>query len=103
MVSNFFSIDNMLVNPLVPGNNYQFTVMNPVSGTPFTVAGAMPAGVPIGTRPLAAQFTNVPAGMAWPQSPAAVYAVGQARTLNGWANYGYLRSTSDHLALFAVL
>ena len=103
MVSNFFSIDNMLVNPLVPANNYQFTVMNPVSGTPFTVAGAMPAGVPIGTRPLAAQFTNVPAGMAWPQSPAAVYAVGQARTLNGWANYGYLRSTSDHLALFAVL
>ena len=108
-VNNFFSIDNILVQP-APGAP-QFTIMNPVVGTPFNLVGGLPVGVPTGVRVLAQRFNNLPlapaippAGplpIAWPQAPAPNYAAGLARSLNGWSNYGYLRSTSDHLALFA--
>lgn len=111
IVNNFFSIDNILVQP-APGAP-QFTIMNQVTGTPFNLVGGLPVGVPVGTRIMPHGLTNLPlapaippAGplpIAWPQAPAPNYAAGLARSLNGWSNYGNLRGTSDHLALFASI
>jgi hypothetical protein len=98
-VQNFFSVDNILVRPAPAAPNT--TVLNPVVGTPYTAGGvAPPVGVPAGTVAMAHSFTNVAPG--WPATPnGAPYAAGLAANLRSWANYGYIRSTSDHFALHA--
>ena len=97
-VANFFSVDNILVRPAPAAPNT--TVLNPVVGTPYTAGGvAPPAGAPIGTRPMAHSFTNA---LGWPPTPnAAPYTLALSSNLRSWANYGYVRSTSDHFALYA--
>lgn len=99
-VQNFYSIDNILVRPYNGGHNYATTVMNPVVGTPFNMVIGPPGAPPIGTVNMAAAFTN--AAIAWPQAPAAPnYAAGLPANLTSWVNYSYIRSTSDHFALYA--
>jgi hypothetical protein len=98
------SIDNILVWPLQgPPYNYRTTIMNPVVGTPF-VAPYLIAGAPIGTVVLAPQM-NAPllAPLVWPPHPYAPYPTTQGGRahLVGWTNYGRIRSTSDHFAVFA--
>ena len=98
-VANFFSIDNILVRP-APGGGTNFTIMNTVVGTPLNAGGTVPpAGASAGVRPMGNSFTNA---FAWPPTPnGVVYNLGLATNLTSWANYGYVRSTSDHFALYA--
>lgn len=99
-VQNFYSVDNILVRPFNGGHNYDTTIMNPVVGTPFNMVGGPPGNPPIGTVNMGAAFTN--ASVAWPQAPAAPnFAIGLPANLASWVNYGYIRSTSDHFALYA--
>jgi hypothetical protein len=97
-VTNFYSIDNMLVRPFNNNNNYRTTIMNHVVGTPFN-AVANPAGNP----PTGAVFMpNSFAFLPWPPAPTAPnWTVGSARQRTGWINYGHIYRTSDHFATFA--
>jgi hypothetical protein len=90
----FYSIDNILVWPGANAANnpyYQFTILNPVVGSPFNIVN--PA--------FTSQFTALPVGMIWPQDPAPTYTQDNAIALISWGNYGRVISTSDHLALYA--
>ena len=104
-----YSIDNVLVNPGVAvANNYAFTILNPITGTPFNLVGAPPNNAPIGAQALLPKFTALPldpAGIAipWPQSPAPAFTNNFATAMCLWNNYGRIRSTSDHLPLFMTI
>jgi hypothetical protein len=77
--------------------------MNYVTGTPFNLVGPTPGGAPPGTVAFGQQLNNAPMG--WPPAPNAprVANIGGRNSLTGWNNYGYLYSTSDHFAVFAVV
>jgi hypothetical protein len=108
--NNLYSIDNILVKPSSGTPNYQFTIMNPVVGTPFNLVAA-PAGAPTGSITFSSQFTSPNIAITtslnkkikadWLQSPAYIYTQGNAIALISWGNYGRIISTSDHLALYA--
>ena len=97
-VPNFFSVDTILVRPAPGAPNT--TILNAVVGTPFNAGGTVPpAGAPAGVQAMPSSFTNA---ALWPPTPnAANYNLGLAGNLTSWANYGYVRSTSDHFALYA--
>lgn len=105
----FYSIDNILVAPrLGPPHDYETTVMNLVTGTPFNAIAARPGNPPIGTVAMAHAFTTPP--LWWPAlypppvgNPVAPNYQGlpEARKLTGWRNYGRILKTSDHFAVFA--
>jgi len=110
---NLTSIDNILVWPIqpAPGHNYLTTIMNLVVGTPFTAAnayvpgGGTAAAPPTGSIVLPSGMAPAAAGYAaWPVSPTAPLTnQGTRRHLTSWAQYGKIRSTSDHFAVFANL
>jgi hypothetical protein len=108
-VANFYSIDNILVWPHQAGPyNYQSTILNYVTGTPFNAVMPTPGGAPPGTAVLANQMTNLNMNNApngWPPAPTAprIANIGRRNSLTGWNNYGYLYSTSDHFAVCAVV
>ncbi|NER45736.1 MAG: hypothetical protein F6J92_03420 [Symploca sp. SIO1A3] len=101
----FYAIDNILVWPFQgPPYNYQTTIMNLVTGTPFNAVAAAdnpPQGIV--NMPSAFGIFNPPPN--WPPAPPAAApnypGIGGARNLTSWANYGRIRSTSDHFAVFA--
>ena len=98
-VANLYAIDNVFTrydNGSQPPVRNNMTVMNGIVGSPYTLHAA-PAGAPTGTvqkniAMAADQFQDPPA-------IAPRYSIGRKRSFNGWANYGRIRSTSDHLAL----
>ena len=98
----FYAIDNILVWPYQGGLNYDTTIMNTVVGTPLDAAGVVPDNPPVGTAVMGSRFQAPPAA-GWPEQPtAADYpGVGGANRLIGWQNYGHIRNTSDHFAIFA--
>jgi len=97
------SIDNILVRPHRPApHDYQTTILNPIVGSPFNKVNPPPGNAPEGSIAMNHSFINVAAG--WPPAPTAPnYNVGTARNLTGWANYGHIKSTSDHFALYAEI
>ncbi|MEM6455522.1 MAG: hypothetical protein AAF772_10540, partial [Acidobacteriota bacterium] len=111
----FESIDNILVWPFLPGpHNYQTTVMNLVTGTPFNqVGGMIPGNPPQGTIALTGISNSLMPPANWPvppPPPAAPNAVapnypgaGPAKALTGWANYGKIHKLSDHFAVYATV
>lgn len=104
LVANFYSIDNVLVRPhQAPPYNYQTTPINFVTGTPFSLVLPPPGGAPPGTLAFPHQMTNAPGG--WPPAPNAprVQVKGNRQNLVSWDNYGYMKSTSDHFAVYAVV
>jgi hypothetical protein len=79
---------------------HNFTIMNAVTGTPLNAVappsgGAWPGVVPLG------RLTTVPppAPPALPPAAGPAYGAALVQGFRGWANYGYIRSTSDHFAL----
>lgn len=93
---SLYSIDNILVWGGAPQN---FNVANPVTGTPFNVVPApVPGNPPLGNIALASSFQAAPGG--WPPANAPNWAIGMKQTYRQWRNFGHIRSTSDHLALF---
>ncbi|HEV2757119.1 MAG TPA: hypothetical protein VG318_15235 [Actinomycetota bacterium] len=103
MVDDFESIDNILVWPHVPPPyDYRTTILNHVVGSPLTAAGVPPAGAPAGTLAMAPSMAL--AGAPWPAVPAAgAWTMGGATHATGWNQYGHIRSTSDHFALYAEI
>jgi hypothetical protein len=114
---NFYSIDNILVwpyippppppPPVVPGHNYQMSIINPIAGSPFNLIVGPP-----NTQPGSVVLTNqmrrivaaIPPVAPWPQVPnAAQLALAYRKNMLAWDNYGYQRNTSDHFAIFAVV
>lgn len=101
-VPNFWSIDNLLVWTNVPPASYDTTIMNHVVGSPMNLRNPVPGNAPTGTLNLVDGFTN--ANSPFPQSPTApVWQLGTSTNLVSWPNHGYILSTSDHFALYAVL
>lgn len=103
MVANFYSIDNILVWPHQgPPYNYQTSIINPISGSPFNQVLPTPGGGPQGTVVLANQMLRCL--QAWPQAPTAPRLnVGNRKNMIAWDNYGYQKSTSDHFGVYAVV
>ncbi len=96
MVNNFYSIDNILVRGGAPNN---FTVSNSVTGTPLNIVpGPVPGAPPLGNVAFPSSFQNPPGG--WPANPAPQFQLGDNQRYRDWRNYGHIRSTSDHLALY---
>ncbi|KZM50911.1 endonuclease/exonuclease/phosphatase family protein [Labrenzia sp. OB1] len=100
----FYAIDNILVWPHQGANNYQTTILNMVTGTPFNLVNAPADNPPQGSNAIvmASRF-GAPPLAGWPQAPTAANypGVGAAKRLTGWDNYGRIRKTSDHFAVFA--
>jgi hypothetical protein len=102
---DFYSIDNILVNPFNGAVNYQTTIMNHIVGSPMNRVMPMPGGAPPGTLALVEGFTN-PAVNPWPANAvptAPNWTLGNSVSLTGWFNYGHLYRTSDHFAMYAVV
>ncbi|TKC87271.1 hypothetical protein FAZ69_18230 [Trinickia terrae] len=119
---DFESVDNILVWPRVD-RAYNTTIMNVLTGAPFNEVAPPPAGAPAGgplpAGNLRSSMTNpagwnalivpvpgaVPNFVAIPIPPApnapAGYTQGDRNNLTSWANYGHLKSTSDHFAIVA--
>ena len=93
-----YAIDNMFVrygaglNP--PGNN-NFTIMNPVVGTPYNFVPVPPGNAPIGSIALAQEMDTPPVIA----NPAQAYSPGLMRSFRSWEKYGHIYSVSDHLSL----
>lgn len=100
LVQNLYAIDNVFVQygaglgPPVPNNA---TILNGIVGSPYNVNPAPSPAVPVGT----VVFNIRLAGGAFAAPPAQgpPFSVGRWSSFKGWANYGFIRSTSDHLAL----
>lgn len=93
---NLYSIDNILVWGGAPNN---LTVSNPVTGVPFNVIpNPVPGNPPIGARAFPSAFQAPPPG--WPPVNAPNWAGGMKQLYRQWRNFGHIRSTSDHLALY---
>ncbi|MEM7481908.1 MAG: hypothetical protein AAF481_12105 [Acidobacteriota bacterium] len=104
--ANLSSLDNILVRPYDAANPaaFQMSVINPVVGSPLNRINPPTGNAPEGTIGLASQFRN-PVGFP-PAPPVAApnyvhYNI--AYNLTNWDNYEHIYSTSDHLALFAVI
>jgi hypothetical protein len=109
-VQNFYAIDNIFVHPNGGPAPANFTILNPVVGSPFTtnpapfpVPGPGGSGTRLqGTIALAriSEIPPLPGVMGGPAPPAGpVSQAGLPSAFRGWANYGGIRSTSDHFAL----
>ncbi|HEX8642928.1 MAG TPA: endonuclease/exonuclease/phosphatase family protein [Allosphingosinicella sp.] len=111
-IGNFFSIDNILVQPRVAARDYHTTVVNTVVGTPYLtlggfVAGSVPNTTGGGNTPIAipSYFGDPPAPFPWAVAGGNGQAPGADRGLENrltkWDNYGRIYDTSDHFAVFA--
>ncbi|MDQ3929198.1 MAG: hypothetical protein M3328_08630 [Chloroflexota bacterium] len=93
------AIDNVFTRygggtAVAPGNNY-ITVVNTIVGKPYN-----PAAVPAGVTAELTGGRNYPATLANPiPVPGGVNPANGVGLFQNWANFGYIRSTSDHLAL----
>lgn len=104
---NTYAVDNILVWRTA-GTTSNFTIMNPIVGTPFDTVALPPANAPKGSLTTTCQFGNSPTtwtpAQLWPQGPSADdYVKLSARSLVEWRNYGRIRATSDHLPLFVTV
>jgi hypothetical protein len=99
-LSNTYAIDNVFtlyganLDPPDPNN---FTILNPIVGSPFTAHPLPDPDTPTGTVALARQVPVPPPAVAPAQGPA--FSIGLKRKFQSWLNYGRVRSTSDHFAL----
>jgi hypothetical protein len=106
---NAYALDNILVKrtDVVAPASYRFTIINPVVGASYNLINPAANGAPMGYAASPQKFTNfalLPGPVPqWPTSPAPGFNMGLARSLIGWRNYGRIRSTSDHLALYAEI
>jgi hypothetical protein len=92
------AIDNAFVRYLGPGHDpdAHFTIVNPVVGSPYPdVVGGGPTGTVLFGRLIDAP----PSVLGHAPDIAPDYTPGLASNFRAWGNYGYLRSTSDHLPL----
>lgn len=107
-IENFNSIDNCFVRysgsprsypeGYGPGNPppHNTTVLNGVVGSPYTRHPA-PPNAPVGHYNLPIAMN--PGRFGLPPEPADPFEIGLCSSFRGWANYGRIRSTSDHMAL----
>lgn len=94
--STLYSIDNVLVWGGAANN---FTIANSVTGSPLNVVPMpVPGNPPMGAVAFASSFQAPPMG--WPANPAPAFARGDRQIYRQWRNFGHIRSTSDHLALY---
>jgi endonuclease/exonuclease/phosphatase family metal-dependent hydrolase len=102
-VANLYAIDNIFTRGgVIPPN---FTILNPVVGSPFRAFVPPPAYAP----PLGTIAVNRRGGLPTPAAeppapeavpdPALAANIGQQQSFRGWNNYGRIRSTSDHLPI----
>lgn len=102
---NTYSIDNILVNG---GGGAAMAICNSVVGAPLDAFLPTPGGAPDGAgvggfgTNMAHDFLAPPIG-GWPIAQTVAYALGDAQRFRGWSNFRHIRSTSDHLALFATV
>lgn len=75
------------------------TILNPIARTPFQTGGGYGSG-PAGTVAMP-RLVDLPppARPGYPPGTAPNYQPGWYTTFTGWVQYGYIRSTSDHLPL----
>ncbi len=99
LVQNLYAIDNVFTwhgagaNP--PMNN-NLTIVNGIVGSPYT-AHVAPNGEPQGSLAFGIKLAG--GAFAVPPAQGPLFTVGRWSSFKGWANYGFIRSTSDHLAL----
>ena len=99
-VANTYAIDNAFVRYGANGSppaNSRFTVMNPIVGSPYDDHPAPDPATPIGTLGLDRLILLPPPAV--PPATGPQSTIGLVSAFQGWDNYWYLRSTSDHLAL----
>jgi hypothetical protein len=98
-----YSIDNVLVRP--PAGGAQVSIINSVVGSPLTAypwagAGPPPPLPPVGAVHFDTSFALGPPK--WlPTQVAPAFEAGMAATFRSTANFGHIRSASDHFALVA--
>lgn len=97
---NLYALDNILVRGGVGPPN--FTILNPVVGSPLTARAAPAEYAPPTGNPAIAVARQ--AGLPTPPpgalpTPPMVPTIGQKRSFVGWNNFGRIRSTSDHLPI----
>ncbi len=100
LVQNFYAIDNIFTRygaGLAPPANINFTIINGIVGSPYTLHGVPAAGTPQGSLNFNIRMAS-PA-FAAPLANGPAFTVGRRSSFNAWDNYGFIRSTSDHLAL----
>lgn len=100
MYGNFFAIDNVFLKyggVLQPPQDPKTTIMNSVSGTPFTAFAVPKQGTPTGSIVMASALAAPPVN--FPAEKAPNYKIGTETKFQSWDNYGHIRSTSDHLAI----
>lgn len=116
MRNNTSSIDNMLTiyGAAAGGPAANITIVNRVTGSPYTAVAPAPGGAPTGHYAYVTGMTQIALGMPNAGLPVALPlppngpngdggyapgAIGALRRFRGWNNYGRIRSTSDHMAL----
>ena len=91
----FWAIDNIFHRGGAPAN---FSIVNPVTGTPFVARPAPPGYAP---PPVALPIIRR-AGLPLPPAalePPIVPTAGERISFRGWNNFGKIRSLSDHFAV----
>jgi len=100
MVDNLFAIDNIFTRyggGVAPPAANNFTIINGITGSPFNIVAPTTGGAPPG---VAAFGVALPHPMfSPPPAQAPAYSSGRKAIFSSWNNYGYIRATSDHLAL----
>jgi hypothetical protein len=98
-IGNFYAIDNIFARYGPMGAIANVTVVNGVAGSPYNVGALLPAppggfyGMPI-VMASVGEFSPAP-----PTAPP--HSLARVAAFRAWYNYGYIRSTSDHMAIVA--
>jgi hypothetical protein len=97
------AIDNVVTRYTGPDTSANFTIMNPVTGSPYNV-GVAPPNVVQGNLPLGSQMAANALGAPPFAYPPGIddqgHGANNARlTWRQWQNYPKIRSLSDHLPL----
>ena len=105
LIGNFFSIDNILsrygVGVGAGGPMQNVSVINGIVGSNYNVIlPPIPGTPPPGTYGLPIRMADA-ARFGAPAAQAPAFGVGRQTSFRGWDNYGFIRSTSDHLAIVA--
>ena len=99
IVAGLYAIDNAFTRYGGGGGAANFTILNAIARSPLQVGGAYGAGPP-GTVPMPRLVDQPPpASPAYPPAQGPQHTPGLRAAFQGWAEYGYIRSTSDHLPL----
>jgi hypothetical protein len=91
-IDNVFTMYGANQNPPVNNN---FTVVNPVAGSPYNFVNPAPGGAPQGSIAIGRDM-NTPPVIA---NPADDFHIATQTSFRGWNQYGHIYSVSDHLAL----